>query len=154
MHFVGHKLCHKDQFWEMDPKNCNIVINWADPSPPIRYYVIYGRPLTEILWMLGIPLRKKNTNVNAGNTLNTENTWNTENTTEKQGYYSISSITEREWTSTWFAGKPMVPVLTARLSDANPWKVTGLVSVMPATKCHQNVHFTNKVTLTMSLSYS
>ena len=34
-------------------------------------------------------------------------------------------------TSTWLAGKPMVPVLTARLSDANPWKVTGLVSVMP-----------------------
>ena len=36
-----------------------------------------------------------------------------------------------EGTSTWLAGKPMVPVLTVRLSDANPWKVTGLVSVMP-----------------------
>ena len=30
------------------------------------------------------------------------------------------------------AGKPIVPVLTARLSEANPWNVTGLVSVIPA----------------------
>ena len=28
------------------PRQCNIVINWGDPSSPIRYNVIYGQPLT------------------------------------------------------------------------------------------------------------
>ena len=37
-------LCNIVINWK-DPPLCNIVINRADPSPPIRYYVIYGRPL-------------------------------------------------------------------------------------------------------------
>ena len=34
------------------PRNCNIVINRADPSPPIRYYIIYGRPLKGLIAIL------------------------------------------------------------------------------------------------------
>ena len=35
------------------PPQCNIVLNWEDPSPPIPYYVIYGQTLMYSLFDRG-----------------------------------------------------------------------------------------------------
>ena len=52
MHFVTQRSVLRDGPQKLKypiklgrPPLCNIVINRADPSPPIRYYVIYGQPL-------------------------------------------------------------------------------------------------------------